>query len=157
MTEKVLIEINRLKNELDGYSAREALDYIESYINTLSEQQVEEHIFADLESYAQKVEDYYDVGEERGYLCVHRGEVKEAAKECNSNLQLQEYFIKGGIWQKEQMMKEAVEAKVIESFNPVTTIGEPTMHGCTIIYEDENKPYLIAGDKVRIIICKKED
>ena len=34
MIEKILIEINRLKNELDGYSAREALDYIESYINT---------------------------------------------------------------------------------------------------------------------------
>lgn len=35
MIEKILIEINRLKNELDGYSAREALDYIESYINSL--------------------------------------------------------------------------------------------------------------------------
>ncbi len=31
-------------------------------------------------------------------------DLEEAAKECNSNLQLQEYFIKGGIWQKEQMM-----------------------------------------------------
>lgn len=44
MIEKILIEINRLKNELDGYSAREALDYIESYINTLSKQQVEEPV-----------------------------------------------------------------------------------------------------------------
>ena len=35
-------------------------------------------------------------------------DLEEAAKECNSNLQLQEYFIKGGIWQKEQMMKDAV-------------------------------------------------
>ena len=50
----------------------------------------------DLESYAQKVEDYYDVGEEMGYLCVHRGEVKDAV-------------IAGAKWQKEQMMKEAVE------------------------------------------------
>lgn len=41
MIEKILIEINRLKNELDGYSAREALDYIESYINTLSKQDIE--------------------------------------------------------------------------------------------------------------------
>ena len=32
----------------------------------------------DLESYAQRVEDYYDVGEERGYLCTHRGDIKNA-------------------------------------------------------------------------------
>lgn len=43
----------------------------------------------DLESYAQKVEDYYDVGEERGYLCVHRGGVKEAV-------------IAGAKWDREQ-------------------------------------------------------
>ena len=36
MIDKILSEISRLKNELDGYSAREALDYIESYINTFS-------------------------------------------------------------------------------------------------------------------------
>lgn len=42
MIRKILIEINRLKNELDGYSAKEGLDYIESYINTLSKQQVKE-------------------------------------------------------------------------------------------------------------------
>lgn len=40
MIEKILREINRLKNELDGYSAREALDYIESYINTLEQPQL---------------------------------------------------------------------------------------------------------------------
>ena len=34
MKEKIIAEINRLKGELEGYSAREALDYIESYINT---------------------------------------------------------------------------------------------------------------------------
>lgn len=39
MIGKILTEINRLKNELDGYSAKEGLDYIESYINTLSKQQ----------------------------------------------------------------------------------------------------------------------
>jgi hypothetical protein len=38
MIEKILKEINRLKNELNGYSALEALDYIESYINTLQEE-----------------------------------------------------------------------------------------------------------------------
>lgn len=34
--EKILAEIRRLKTELQGYSAREALDYIESYINLIS-------------------------------------------------------------------------------------------------------------------------
>ena len=50
----------------------------------------------DLESYAQKVEDHYDVGEERGYLCVHRGEVKDAV-------------IAGASWQKEKDDKELSE------------------------------------------------
>lgn len=36
MIEKILNEISRLKKELNGYSASEALDYIESYINILS-------------------------------------------------------------------------------------------------------------------------
>ena len=52
MIGKILIEINRLKNELDGYSAREALDYIESYINTLSKQQEQpsENLEAEIDS-----------------------------------------------------------------------------------------------------------
>lgn len=75
----------------------------------------------------------------------------------NSELNLARHFYElGKKDMREQMLKEAVEAKVIESFNPATTIGEPTMHGCTIIYEDENKPYLIAGDKVKLIIVKED-
>ena len=34
-TEKIIAEIQRLKKDLDGYSAKEALDYIESYINLI--------------------------------------------------------------------------------------------------------------------------
>ena len=33
-----------------------------------------------LDDAAQKVEDYYDVGEEHGYLCCHRGDIKDAFK-----------------------------------------------------------------------------
>ena len=33
MIEKIINEIHRLKKELNGYSALEALDYIEAYIN----------------------------------------------------------------------------------------------------------------------------
>lgn len=40
MIEKILNEISRLKGELDGYSALEALDYIEAYINTLPEEPI---------------------------------------------------------------------------------------------------------------------
>ena len=33
-----------------------------------------------LDEAAQKVEDYYDVGDEHGYLCCHRGDIKDAFK-----------------------------------------------------------------------------
>lgn len=33
--EKILVEIQRLKKELDGYTASEGLDHIESYINLI--------------------------------------------------------------------------------------------------------------------------
>ena len=36
---RILAEIHRLKNELEGYSAQEVLDYIESYINIISREQ----------------------------------------------------------------------------------------------------------------------
>ena len=36
---RILAEIRRLKNELEGYSAQEVLDYIESYINIISREQ----------------------------------------------------------------------------------------------------------------------
>ena len=35
---------------------------------------------SELDEAAQKVEDYYDVGEEHGYLCCHRGDIKNAFK-----------------------------------------------------------------------------
>lgn len=34
--DKIIAEIHRLKRELEGYSAQEGLDYIESYINFIS-------------------------------------------------------------------------------------------------------------------------
>ena len=35
---------------------------------------------SNLDEAAQKVEDYYDVGDEHGYLCCHRGDIKDAFK-----------------------------------------------------------------------------
>lgn len=49
-----------------------------------------------LEEAAQKVEDYYDVGEEHGYLCCHRGDIKNT-------------FIAGAEWQMAKMMEGAME------------------------------------------------
>lgn len=82
MIEKILIEINRLKNELDGYSAREALDYIESYINTLSKQ--------DMESYdkikkilALGFMNFLDDNKSKGKMCLSNGECADIEKAFN--------------------------------------------------------------------------
>lgn len=57
---------------------------------------------------------------------------------------------------KEQMMEEAVDGRVIKSYNPVTAIGQPTLHGIELIYPDKDKPYLVAGDKVKIIVIPEK-
>ena len=65
-------------------------------------------------------------------------------------------FIAGAKWHKEQMMKEAVEAHIYQSANPVSEIGHQ-LHQAALLYEDkENAPYLKAGDKVHIIIVKED-
>lgn len=87
----------------------------------------------DLEVYAQSVEDYYDVGEERGYLCTHRGDIKDAV-------------IAGAEWYRERMMKDAVEA-IVEDWNPDP---EPEI---TIPLNPEE---FTLGDKVRVIIVKED-
>ena len=90
----------------------------------------------DLDAYAQKVEDYYNVGEERGYLCVHRGEVKDAV-------------IAGAKWQKEQMMKEAVDTDVM--LIPHDKAGDVSLHTGYLPKELGIK----CDDKVRVIIVKE--
>lgn len=82
--------------------SKEIKDYI--FRNGESEKPVPK----DLESYAQRVEDYYDVGEERGYLCTHRGDIKNAV-------------IAGAYWQKEQMMQDWKElwSQIVSKYNPL--------------------------------------
>lgn len=58
---------------------------------------------------------------------------------------------------KEQMMKDAVEAYIVKSYNPCTENSELFLHGVELLYEDKNKPYLLAGNKVRIVVLKEED
>ena len=76
MIKRIIDEIHRLKNDLDGYSAREALDYIESYINIISREQ--QSLPSNLDEAAHEFEDkalsdYDDIcvtedGEERPVL-----------------------------------------------------------------------------------------
>lgn len=91
MIGKILIEINRLKNELDGYSAKEGLDYIESYINTLSKQQVKEPS-EDLAEAAEKFAHFYDNGTCDGIAqeCFIAGAEWMAAQgaTCNGEIQM---------------------------------------------------------------------
>ena len=96
--ERILAEIHRLKNELEGYSAQEVLDYIESYINIISREQPSS---SDLDEAAQKVEDYYDVGDEHGYLYCHRGDIKDA-------------FIAGAKWKYQKDRAEFAKLKAKE-------------------------------------------
>lgn len=66
----------------------------------------------------------------------------------NDKLQLMDAFIAGAKWQKEQMMKDAVEGTVMDfsSNQPRPQVD---------VYVDPNK--YCTGDKVRIIVCKKDD
>ena len=150
-----------------------AEDYVKAFSKRLLDsigRQCEPKVCEELGEYAQKVEDYYDVGEERGYLCVHRGDIKNAV-------------ITGAKWQKEQMMKDGLDAvksgqfdkiektiagvfvkygmdkqkeimlrQAVEGYVTLTMTGTPTV--AATIKEGDN---IGLGDKVRIIICKKED
>ena len=60
---------------------------------------------------------------------------------------LAEAFIAGAQWQKEQMMKEAVEGYITLTLEGVRTVA-------ATIKEEDN---IGIGDKVRVIILKKED
>ena len=128
MIEKILIEINRLKNELDGYSAREALDYIESYINSLPEPQLP----------ADKLEKRLDEINKRGLENAHTidfskeyenskkilrkaklpSDVEEAAREYHERIQFSskpsfyDAFIAGAEWAMGQ--GETYNGKVLE-------------------------------------------
>lgn len=62
---------------------------------------------------------------------------------------LQYLFIAGAEWQKEQMMKEAVEGTII-CYNDETY----SVVSCCF---DNKEHHHRSGDKVRIIVCKKED
>lgn len=88
-----------------------------------------------LDEAAQKVEDYYDVGDEHGYLYCHRGDIKDA-------------FKSGAEWMAKQgyTQEEIVEDKSLG-------FGYGTLYGITPIINlpDSFKP----GDKVIVQVRKK--
>jgi len=65
-------------------------------------------------------------------------------------------FQKGVAEGKRLMMEDAIEGRVIETYNPVTEEGKPYLRGITLIYEDKNKPYLTVGDIFKFIITNED-
>lgn len=156
MIGKILIEINRLKNELDGYSAKEGLDYIKSYINTLSKQQVkepdkslEEAAEISFDEAGALTEDYRDF--------LAKGLTENKPRPIGPHW-FCEYaknrFIVGAKWQKEQMLKDAyVESQIVED-GRIELEGDPLpcLNPIILLSYPQFKP----GDKVRIIIIKED-
>ena len=93
---------------------------------------------------------------------------EEAAEELFETIEIQEHenifedtfkkiFIAGAEWKKEQMLKDAIKAYIVKSYNPCTEGSEPSLHGIELVYEDKNKPYLLADQKVRIVVLKEKE
>lgn len=141
MIEKILKEINRLKNELDGYSALEALDYIESYINTLQEESSN-----DLQEEIDKIwKTCNPIDEGMGVETanIHIEQFDDVAHHFakwqeKKILGIAEAFYQQGRYEQEQeMMKDAVELTITNtSFIPLPKLD------------------IKAGDKAKIIIIK---
>lgn len=65
-------------------------------------------------------------------------------------------FIAGAEWQKAKMMEKAVDGRVYKSYNVVHESGEPSFHGIELVYPDMDKPYIIAGDTVKVIFIPEK-
>ena len=96
--------------------------------------QDEKKLSEGLKEAAEKCEAYYDVGEEHGYLCTHRGDIKDA-------------FIAGAEWQKAKMMEGAVEGEVY--------LYNGYKREAIAILVDIPKDKL--GDKVKVIFIKEDE
>lgn len=116
----------------DNETLKEATVWFMSRLKKLPIQKEESEINEGLATYAQGIEDYYDIGEERGYLCVFSGDIKNAV-------------IAGAKWDREQMLKEAVEGKIIFLLN-----------GDVAVNIGDTDEYNL-GQKIRVIVLPKED
>ena len=163
LKEKILAEIERLKDEC-YYSTivpktymTMAYDNILTFINSLSEE-------SEIEvSYNEKINEAHRLGREEGMFLAKTmfkepvsEDLEEAAKHyLYSNILYDDVYVgnptdkdciemfkAGAQWQKQQMMKDAVEVQV----NPL--LGE-TFVGCMV------NGYKV-GDKVKLIIIKED-
>lgn len=162
MIEKILIEINRLKNELDGYSAREALDYIESYINTLSKQQQEqpcEDLEEEIKRYGKEEmpvvleSDLNDIA--RHFAEWQKEQMGEQARKelAKTDITLadlvafDEGLKLGRRLERQDMLKDAVEGVMIDS------LRVQIMAPLNAVIQREG---LKDGDKMKILIVKED-
>lgn len=130
--EKILVEIQRLKKELDGYAASEGLDYIESYINLIER---EYSIPSNLEEAAKE---YAKTTFKKPHSDNPDEEVTIVEPDKYAG------FIAGAKWDKEQMMSNAVEGTVYGNGVYTWVAGDiPSQFKY--------------GDKVRVIVLPKED
>ena len=122
--EQIKAEVERLENYYT--SVEWYVEALLSFLSTLQEQPVCEELEDAVTNYIAPIEN------------------EDGLKVINfSGQDIKDAFIAGAKWQKEQMMKEAVEIEVVE------TCGIPSVWVKTA--------QLKAGDKVRIIILPKED
>jgi hypothetical protein len=123
MIEKILNEISRLKKELDGYSALEALDYIESYINIISREPASDDLEKEIDK---EIDDLCDLGcymedlakgNSEGVYPLPDNVVKELRKFARHFIEWQEkkmlgiaeaFYQQGRYEQEQEMMKDAV-------------------------------------------------
>ena len=106
-----------------NYGACKALTQILDFINTLEVKEVEEEPVSE--------------------------ELKEAADEWDGSLYRSDAFIAGANWQKQQMMKDAINGKVINSGNSGSVLD--TQYG--VLYLNPSSFHY--GDKVKVVIIKE--
>lgn len=154
---ELLAFIDSLPNEPVNDDLKEA---IKAYTNAKLDKTYEaygEHRQKQLSKFdAYDLEEAIEYGanwqKERG---TFMGPIHEKCSDCPFDRDV--VFWKGMKHAIAEMKEDAVEAHVVESFNPCIEEGKPTLHAVLLLYEDEGKPYLVAGDDVRVIILPKED
>ena len=129
MIEKILKEINRLKGDLDGYSALEALDYIESYINVNSREPASEDLEEAANFYTNTHTEWFD---------------------SEGNPHVMPAFKAGAEWQKQQMMQNSIDGEVVYS------IGDALEKQYKVQSERIKMDNFKFGDKVKLIIIKED-
>lgn len=122
----------------------------------------------DLEEAAERYAQFYDqdLSDENGNFVNGCGDLRVAfiagaewqRKQDQNLIELAEdhAMLAGMNKMKQEMMEKAVEGRVIKSYNPVAAIGQPTLHGIELIYPDKGKPYLVAGETVKVIFIPEK-